>query len=413
VVLLLVVFFLIAALWFLPNLRYRIQSLWPPFNESARGFWWTVVITLAIAFFVFALRFGPPWMVRHCSGVNAAQYPAIEPKDLAMLADQNRKTLAQIFGGIVLLCGLYSTCQQVVATREGQITERFTRAIDQLGAVNEKGEKKLEMRLGGIYALERIAKDSRKDHWQVMEILTAYVREIAPWNGNKTPNLQEEPPKPATDIQAVLTVLGRRNREYEREDQRLNLSRVDIRGADLIGAHLERAGLREAHLEGADLTFAHLDDSNLFQAHLEGAHLREAHLERAGLREAHLEGLKNGNGAHLEGAFLMQTDMEGAHLYKTHWKGAYVAFANLKGAYLQEADLEGAELQKPDLTAVDLRGARGLAVSQVKAAAKWEFAVYGDELLKELGLPPDHNNKVFKQFSEFYKPDGTWTWKPR
>ena len=33
----------------------------------------------------------------------------------------------------------------------------------------------------GIYALERIAKESREDYWPVMEILTAYVREHAPW----------------------------------------------------------------------------------------------------------------------------------------------------------------------------------------------------------------------------------------
>src|SRR5215208_1920659 len=47
---------------------------------------------------------------------------------------------------------------------QGQITERFTRAIDQLGS------EKLEIRLGGIYALERIAKDSPRDHLQILEV---------------------------------------------------------------------------------------------------------------------------------------------------------------------------------------------------------------------------------------------------
>ena len=54
---------------------------------------------------------------------------------------------------------------------EGQITERFTKAVEQLGSDNTA------ISLGGIYALERIAKDSEKDHWPVMEVLTAYVRE--------------------------------------------------------------------------------------------------------------------------------------------------------------------------------------------------------------------------------------------
>jgi type II secretory pathway pseudopilin PulG len=62
-------------------------------------------------------------------------------------------------------------------TEQGQITERFTRAIEQLGATDDRGKKKLEIRLGGIYALERIAWDSpERDYSTVMEVLTAYIR---------------------------------------------------------------------------------------------------------------------------------------------------------------------------------------------------------------------------------------------
>src|SRR5215216_4334004 len=59
------------------------------------------------------------------------------------------RTLAQIVGGLVVLTGVYFTWQQVTNTRrevriaqEGQITERFSRAIEQLGS------EKLELRLG-------------------------------------------------------------------------------------------------------------------------------------------------------------------------------------------------------------------------------------------------------------------------
>jgi hypothetical protein len=53
-------------------------------------------------------------------------------------------------------------------TEQGQITERFTRAIEQLGATDDKGEKRLEIRLGGIYALERIASDSPKSSLHIL-----------------------------------------------------------------------------------------------------------------------------------------------------------------------------------------------------------------------------------------------------
>src|SRR5215208_1645289 len=87
--------------------------------------------------------------------------------------------VAQILGGTALLSGLYFTWRTLQVNREGQITERFTRAIDQLGKV-EDGQKLFEIRIGGIYALERIARESEEDYWPIMEILTAYVRQNAP-----------------------------------------------------------------------------------------------------------------------------------------------------------------------------------------------------------------------------------------
>ena len=56
-------------------------------------------------------------------------------------------------------------------TEQGQITDRYTKAVEQLGS------DKPDVRLGGIYALERIARDSAKDHPTVVEVLAAFIRE--------------------------------------------------------------------------------------------------------------------------------------------------------------------------------------------------------------------------------------------
>src|SRR6266516_7182902 len=80
----------------------------------------------------------------------------------------------QILGGAVLLAGLLFTNRSLQLNRQGQITDRFTKATDQLGS------DKIDTRLGGIYALERIARDSQADQGPVMEVLTAFVREHAP-----------------------------------------------------------------------------------------------------------------------------------------------------------------------------------------------------------------------------------------
>src|SRR5947208_1728811 len=69
-----------------------------------------------------------------------------------------RATLLQALAGAIVLSGLYFTARTLQLNREGQITDRYTRAIDQLGH-----ERSIDVRLGGIYALERITKDSPND----------------------------------------------------------------------------------------------------------------------------------------------------------------------------------------------------------------------------------------------------------
>jgi hypothetical protein len=264
-----------------------------------------------------------------------------------------RTTLVQTLGGTVLLLGLYFTARNISITREGQITDRFTKAIAQLGDGN------LDVRLGGIYALERIAHESAKDHGPIMEVLTAFLREHA----HRQPLLVEPPSKSESnaarvgpdappglpaDFQAIATVLGRRPEERRRDEGRaLVLRDVDLCGADLVGAHLERVELRYAHLEKAILRYTHLEGAYLRDAHLEGANLRDAHMEKAILRDAHLEG------ADLRGALLKQANLIGAHLEGANLRDAHLEGANLAGAYLDGADLTGTHLDR-----VDLRDAR-------------------------------------------------------
>src|SRR5215207_2501932 len=207
--------------------------------------------------------------------------------------------------------------EQTLVDLQRRITESFTKAVEQLG------NDKLQVRLGGIYTLERISRESEPDYWPVMEILTGFVRERARWKGEVSalPRIdvhQGSSHSPPTDVAAVLTVIKRRdprNRERERSQQwRLDLGFSDLRQADLREAHLEGANLERARLEEAALYGVHLEGANLTGAHLERAGLHEAHLERAGLHEAHLEGA-NLYGAHLEGAKLTGAHLEEANLH--------------------------------------------------------------------------------------------------
>jgi uncharacterized protein YjbI with pentapeptide repeats len=317
----------------------------------------------------------------------------LEAKDRVGLQIEFIKTTAQILGGLFFLVTIYVAWANLVVSQEKHKTDLFTKAIEQLGS------DKLEVRLGGIYALERIARDSEKDHGPIMEVLTAFVRLHAPAPTEKPAETKKQPAaagqsvpgekkpatepapevKPRADIQAILTVLGRRARIYKKVgDQGLDLRRTDLRLADLQKAHLEGANLQEAHLEGADLRFAPMEGAYLEKARLEGADLKGAHLEGAGLEEARLEGADL-YAAHLEGAYLKKACLEGANLMSAH----------LEGANLEEARLEGAGLQ-----GADMQKARGLKEDQVRRARIWVLAYLPEELLEKLSLPKDHNQRL-------------------
>jgi len=237
-----------------------------------------------------------------------------------------RTTLLQGLGGAVLLLGAYFTYrqlrisreqllhtveanrQQLRVTQEGQITERFTRAVDQLG--NESKD----VQLGGIYALQQISRNSPDERSAIYEILAAYVRVHSPWtehhdpgqvNVDAIPRLREHQP----GVQAAMLVLGRRVAQPSAvplalmgaDLRRLRLSDTYIPGganfenvlfwrSSLINAGLGKANLRGAKLGWTDLRYSFLEDANLREADLRRADMRRAHLRGADLRGADLRG---------------------------------------------------------------------------------------------------------------------------
>jgi hypothetical protein len=229
-----------------------------------------------------------------------------------------------------------------------QITERFSKAIEQLGS------DKPEVILGGIYTLERIARDSEPDQWTIMEVLTAFVRQNAPViKENESQSLKDQKKflELRISIQACLTVIAER-KHPDLENKRLDLTEVNISGLNLkglnlkgfnfTGANLTEAKLYKADLTGADLTGANLTGAKLTGANLTLADLTLADLTGADLTEADLFG------ATLTGADLTQANLTGANL-----TGADLTGANLTGAYRLEPDW----ITKVLLTEADLKGA--------------------------------------------------------
>ncbi len=72
--------------------------------------------------------------------------------------------------------------------------------------------------------------------------------------------------------------------------------------------------------------------------------------------------------ANLEKAILLRTNLQGANLILANLQGAFLYAAELQRADLREADLNGADLQDAILIKANLRGAKNLDKAILKDA---------------------------------------------
>ena len=175
------------------------------------------------------------------------------------------------------------------------------------------GSDVLSVRLGGIYALRRLAEEYPDVyHVQVMQLFCAFVRNPVAISGLvELPTIETEPPHGVPplreDIQAILNAIGVRTRKHIRFEGKarfqLNLSGSDLRGANLTGANLNSAPWeypneiakseilafdRYTDLSGVKLCSAKLALAELQEVSLTGACLCDAWLGRTDLSNANL-----------------------------------------------------------------------------------------------------------------------------
>lgn len=300
---------------------------------------WGLGAAAVIAVFVLLYARLPWW-------IDGTRLHTLVPKDQAAVLSSDRGDVLKMVAGAGALVALIYTARKHALDRAGQVTDRYSRAIAHLASQN------LEERIGGIYALERIMADSRRDHPTVVEVLAAFVRERAPRAGQpahaqsaderavqRTARMRARanlhfhaealpPVRLAADVQAAMTVLARRPKRSEPFT-------LDLRHTNLAGLELPRyARLARADLTDADLTRAQLFEANLTRATLTMANLSEAMLPLASLAEARL----------------VEANLTAAGLMRANLTGVWLRGADLTASFLSEAALTGARLDGANLT---------------------------------------------------------------
>ncbi len=221
-----------------------------------------------------------------------------------------------------------------------QITERFSKAVEQLG--NES----ITVRLGGIYSLERIAEESsEKYHWTIMEVLTAFVREKS--NDDREPDV--EIPQ---DIQAALTVIGWRNAKNNVKNEKLYLHNTNLSGAELRNANLSNIYFKETKFNEANLYQAKFNDALLYSAEFKFANLHKADFTDANL------------------------------------KGADLSDAIFTGANLTNANIENAKFLNSEIyyfiSGKRVKKENQITVEQILKAKNWDKAEYNSDVEEKL-----------------------------
>jgi hypothetical protein len=123
----------------------------------------------------------------------------------------------------------------------------------------------IEVRLGAIYALERIAQDSPRDHIRVMEILCAYIRENVPTKSLAPTEPGNNFTAKRTDIQTAIDVIGRRS------DQQIALEIQKEYRLDFSQTDLSQYNFNQGNFSGAIFEACRLEATNFTRAKLRGA----------------------------------------------------------------------------------------------------------------------------------------------
>lgn len=269
----------------------------------------------------------------------------IEQKERAQVGIILLQTVATLVGGIAIFWNIVLARKQMKLAQDQSknaqdqiklaqnqiITELFSRSVEQLG------HDQSSVRMGAIYSLERVARDSAQDHSVVMEVVASYIRDQSHIvNGEDI----SQRPYPGRDIHAAITVLDRLN--LIENAPCICLINVDLRGVDFANKKFNNSDLARSNLSGYETNLFHvsLRNANCYRTNLSGTQLKQADLS-----------------------------------------GARIEQANLSEARMKDCNLAEADLRK-----ADLRGAKYLTVSQIQKAKNWQEAIYDPDFAELLGL---------------------------
>lgn len=315
----------------------HVRYDWP---QRIAKYWALLVIVGFLGLLTACVTVFPGWLL-NISSVRGT----LSASDRVLAENAIRTTLVQVVGACLFIGTAFFSWRTIQVAREGQLTDRYTRAVEQLGGGTTA------VRTGGVFALERLARNSPGDRGTINEVLACFARATS---------REDDTVLHSASVQAALVVLGRRhsydatatstslNLQQVHADH-LNLTNIKLPLADFSGADFSESDLSGSDLSKADLRGACFERAKLFNARLSGADLAGADLRYADLTSADLSMAVLTN-ARLDSAKLMNADLSEADLSDAKLPGANLLDANLRGIISSRTLWYGATGLPPGVT---------------------------------------------------------------
>jgi uncharacterized protein YjbI with pentapeptide repeats len=313
-----------------------------------------VVVVVVVAILVsLAIWLVPRWQVHRWRSAGVT-----DEEKLAKLGLEARGSITQAFGGLALVATLAITAYQVSETRRtsentlrlserAQLSQRFSQAIEQLDAMDAKGDPAINVRTGALFSLRTLGLDSKDFAEASFFTVATYVinnyERSEQSRGCDAARFSRPTPDVETALRFVLPVVSRELRA-DAGDQGI----AGLEGAFLRGLGVDHLRLQGYDLSGIELQFAFLNEPDFQESTLVGAKFRMACLRKAIFQDTNLKR------AILVGADLRNANLKGARLRDAELAGADLRGADLNGAILTNADMQGAKLFTSDLAHADL-----------------------------------------------------------
>src|SRR5450759_2058280 len=128
-----------------------------------------LIVSIAVVFIIL-LIFMPLLQVRALKENDNTTEIKIQIKDLE---NKFRLTIAQIFGGIIILFGAYATIKSIDENQKKRLRENFNEAVLNLSSTESNSDLK---KVASVYIIESVSKELSDEYYKTsMEIFSYYL----------------------------------------------------------------------------------------------------------------------------------------------------------------------------------------------------------------------------------------------